>query len=320
MVKLSLSALLFLTTLFSVSFAQQDRQFTQYMFDRMSFNPAVTGFNGYCGTLLYRNQWDRVQDAPNTTLLNVQGNLQNLNVGPGSIGVGLSLSNDVIGFQKSNNVVMNGAYHMPTNYGTLSAGVGIGLINVGFDPSWITPDTPAAIDPSLEGINEKVGQTGFDSNFGLYWYGDKDYYAGFSMTHLVPTNLSNLNYDIARHYYVLAGFQKQVFRRSNMPVYLNPSALIKADGATMVFDINLKADLWVTKDSYFWGGLTYRLSDAIAFMAGYAKDNFKVGYSFDAMTNPLSEYGRGTHELMVSYCIFPPKKPIARTGFLFSLE
>ena len=318
MIKLLLSALLLVTTLFTATFAQQDRQFTQYMFDRMSFNPAVTGFNGYCGTLLYRNQWYKVQDAPNTTLLNVQGNLQNLNVGPGSIGIGMSLSNDVIGFQKSNNVVLSGAYHMPTNYGTLSAGLGIGLINVGLDPDWITPDIPASMDPSI--VTTKTGQTGFDSNVGLYWYGNGDYYAGISMTHVAPAKLTTVNFNMARHYYVMAGIKKPISLGNGMPFYLNPSTLIKADGSTMVFDVNLKADLWVTKDSYFWAGATYRLSDAFALMAGYAKDNFKIGYSFDVMTNPLNEYGRGTHELMVSYCIFPPKRTVGRTGFLFSLE
>ncbi len=319
MFKILLGSFFILTTYFSVVNAQQDRQFTQFMFDRMSYNPAITGFNGYCGTMIYRNQWDRVQDAPNTTLLNVQGNLQNLNVGPGSIGVGLSLSNDAIGYQKNNNLIVNGAYHMPTNYGILSAGVGIGLINVGFNPDWITPDTPAEIDPSLEGITQKIGQTGFDNNFGVYWYGKKDYYVGFSMTHVAPAKLSNLNYDVARHYYVMAGIKRQILNTTR-PIYLNPSTLIKADGSTMIFDVNLKADFWLTNNSYFWGGVTYRLSDAFALMAGYSKDNFKVGYSFDVMTNPLKDYGRGTHELMVSYCVFPPKKPISRTGFLFKLH
>jgi type IX secretion system PorP/SprF family membrane protein len=317
MIKFLLSTFFILSTYFNVTVAQQDRQFTQFMFDRMSYNPAATGFNGYCGTLIYRNQWDRAQDAPNTTLLNVQGSLQNLNVGPGRIGVGLSLSNDAIGFMKSNNFVINGAYHMPTNYGTLSAGIGIGLINIGFDPNWITPNTPAPLDPTLAGVDQKIGQTGVDNNFGLYWYGDKDYYVGFSMTHVAPPNLSNLNFNMVRHYYVMGGLKRQV--GNSIPIYLNPNFLVKADGATMVFDVNLKVDVWIDNDSYFWGGVTYRLSDAFALMAGYSRDNFKVGYSFDVMTNPMHEYGRGTHELMVSYCIFPPKKPIARTGFLFKL-
>ncbi|NOQ74275.1 MAG: type IX secretion system membrane protein PorP/SprF [Crocinitomix sp.] len=320
MIKFLLSTIFILTTYFTVALAQQDRQFTQFMFDRMSYNPATTGFNGYCGTLIYRNQWDRVQDAPNTTLLNVQGNLQNLNVGRGTVGVGLSLSNDVIGFLKSNNVVMNAAYHMPTDYGTLSTGVGVGLINVGFDPNWVTPSTPVELDPSLVGITQKIGQTGFDNNFGLYWYGDQDYYVGFSMTHVAPAKLTNLSFNMARHYYVMAGVKKEINKGHNVPIFLNPSTLIKADGATMVFDLNLKVDVWVSKDAYFWGGITYRLSDAFAFMAGYARDNFKVGYSFDAMTNPLSGYGRGSHELMVSYCIFPPKKSTTRTGWLFKLR
>ena len=118
----------------NLSFAQQDKQLTHYMFDKMSFNPAATGFKGICGTIIYRNQWDRVQDAPNTTLLNVQANIPRQN-----LGVGLSFTNDAIGFQRNNTVTLNGAYHLKTSAGVLSAGIGIGIINIGFSPVWIPP-------------------------------------------------------------------------------------------------------------------------------------------------------------------------------------
>src|SRR5690606_7738866 len=106
----------------SMSYAQQDKQLTHYMFDRMSFNPAATGFKGYCGTIIYRNQWDRVQDAPNTTLLNLQANLPGQN-----LGVGLNFTNDAIGFQRNNTLTLNAAYHLNTVAGTLSGGIGVGM-------------------------------------------------------------------------------------------------------------------------------------------------------------------------------------------------
>ena len=38
--------------------AQQEPQFTQYMFNRLSYNPAYAGSNGaICLTSFYRNQW-----------------------------------------------------------------------------------------------------------------------------------------------------------------------------------------------------------------------------------------------------------------------
>ncbi len=304
-------------------YGQQDKQFTHYMFDRMSFNPAITGFNGYCGTLIYRNQWDRVQDAPNTTLFNAQANLQQYN-----LGVGLSFMNDAIGFQRNNNLTLNAAYHYPTPFGTLSAGLGIGIINVGFNAVWVPPTD--VNDPIIEDISTQGGATGFDANFGLYWSGKEGYYVGLSTTHLAPADLKKINYSVARHYYVLAGYKYNLGDAigTRNPLFLKPSILLKADGASMIFDLNVMADYWLNNSSFLWAGATYRLSDAIGLMVGYgfspkadkSQDMFKFGYSFDIMTNPLDTYGKGTHELMANYCMFPPAPVVPRHGNPFILQ
>lgn len=303
---------------FNLSFGQQDKQFTHYMFDKMSFNPATTGFKGYCGTVIYRNQWDRVQDAPNTTLLNLQGNIPGTN-----FGAGISMTNDVIGFQKNRTLTVNGAYHLRRNAGTLSGGLGLGFINVAFDPDWQPPQT--LNDPLLP---DATSSTAFDVNLGLHWHGTAHpYYVGVSMTHLAPTTLKNINYTLARHYYVLAGYDFTL-KATKRVIKLKPSVLLKADGATMVFDVNVLGEYWINHHSFLTGGMSYRLSDAIALNIGYAfspKSNakvnmMKIGYSFDIMTNPLNTYGKGSHELMLNFCMFPPPPPVARHGNPFFLD
>lgn len=303
---------------FSFSFGQQDKQFTHYMFDKMSFNPATTGFKGYCGTIIYRNQWDRVQDAPNTTLLNLQGNIPGTN-----FGTGVSMTNDVIGFQKNRTVTLNGAYHLRTNAGTLSGGLGLGFINVAFDPDWQPPQTFG--DPLLP---DATSSSAFDANIGLHWHGTTHpYYLGVSMTHLAPTTLKNINYTLARHYYVLAGYDFTM-KATKRVIKLKPSLLLKADGATMVFDVNVLGEFWINNHSFLTGGMSYRLSDAIALNLGYAfspakiarVNMMKIGYSFDLMTNPLNTYGKGSHELMLNFCMFPPPPPVARHGNPFVLD
>ena len=55
--------------------AQQDRAMTHFMYEKMSVNPGATGINfidGFCGTSIYRNQWDKVNGAPNSAVLNVR--------------------------------------------------------------------------------------------------------------------------------------------------------------------------------------------------------------------------------------------------------
>ncbi len=305
----------------NLSFGQQDKQFTHYMFDKMSFNPAATGFKGYCGTLIYRNQWDRVQDAPNSTLLNLQGNLPKQN-----LGVGLSFVNDAIGFQRNNTVTVNGAYHFVTNAGVLSGGLGVGIVNVGFSPTWIPPQTDMdALLPTA------TAGTGFDLNLGLYWHGTTaPYYVGISTTHLAPPTLKNVNFSVARHYYVIGGYDIALSEMMNLgkKIDIKPSVLLKADGAGMICDVNVMADFWLNNYSYLWGGFSYRLSDAFALNLGYAfspanktsKNMLKFGYSFDIMTNPLNTYGKGTHELMLNFCMFPPPPAVPRHGNPFILQ
>lgn len=314
-------SLVLCVTALQVSFSQQDKQYTHYMFDKISFNPAATGTKGYCGTVIYRNQWDRVQDAPNTTLLNLQGNIQKYN-----LGVGLSFTNDAIGFQRNNTVVVNAAYHYPTNAGVLSGGLGLGIVNVGFNPTWIPPQTLTdALLPTA------TAGTGFDVNLGLYWHGTTaPYYVGISTTHLAPPTLNAINFSVARHYYVIAGYDLNISQYTgwNNRVDIKPSTLIKADGAGMVFDINVMGDFWLNNYSYLWGGVTYRLADAVALQLGYGfspanstkKNMLKIGYSFDIMTNPLNTYGKGTHELMLNFCMFPPPPAVPRHGNPFILQ
>ena len=311
-----LSLLIFFSAV-QISFSQQDKQLTHYVFDKMSFNPATTGFKGLCGTLIYRNQWDRVQDAPNTTLLNFQANIPRHN-----LGVGLSFTNDVIGFQKNKNLTINGAYHLPTSAGVLSAGIGIGLINVAFLPSWIPPETIE--DPLLP---VATSGSGFDANLGLYWHGNNiPIFAGISTTHLVPSTINSINYTVARHYYAIAGYDFNVSGRRI--IHLKPSVLIKTDAASMIFDVNVMADVWLNTYSYLWGGLSYRLADAVALNMGFAfspaqipsVNMMKIGYSFDFMTNALNPYGKGSHELMLNFCIFPPQKGHGRNGNPFILQ
>lgn len=306
----------------SLSFAQQDKQYTHFMFDRMSFNPATTGFKGYCGTLIYRNQWDRVQDAPNSTLLNVQGNIPKI-----SSGVGLSFMNDAIGFQRNNIVQLTYARHIPTSFGIFSVGASLGILNVSFSPMWVPPT-------NVPDANLPIGTagTGFDMNFGLYWHatGDYPYYVGVSATHLLPPTLASVNYSVARHYYVIAGYDYNIGNTlgTKNKFLLKPSVLVKADGATAIFDINLMAEYYLSTASYLWGGVSYRMSDGVPIMIGYgfapgfnpSKNWLKFGYSFDIMTNPLNTYGKGTHELMLNYCMFPPPPVVPRHGNPFILQ
>lgn len=302
---LALSAFVALTA--GTSFGQQDKLLTHFMYDKMTINPGSTGIgmkDGVCGTMIYRNQWDKVNGAPNSAVLNVESNLGRF----APVNLGLSVFHDAIGFARQNNAMLNVSYPITTNAGTLGIGVGVGIINFGMDPNWIPPTT--APDPTLPVSNSG---TNVDLNGGIFWKGStRNYFVGISSDHLSESVISNVFYSTARHYNLLAGYRFEgLFGQANNGANrdLDVQMIMRTDMVKFSADINARY-----MQGNFYGGLTYRTSDAISLMAGFMPmTNFTVGYSYDLTINQLSSISRGTHELVVKYCYFFPPPPVHKS-------
>jgi type IX secretion system PorP/SprF family membrane protein len=290
-----------------VLFGQQDKLLTHFMYDRMSINPGETGLDdGICATSIYRNQWDKVNGAPNSAVLNVAANMNRFFPG----GLGLSFYHDAIGFSRQNNLLLNYSYPINLgNVGVLGAGIGVGMMSYSMNPSWIPPQT--LNDPSLPGND--FSAISLDLNFGLYLKG-RNYYAGLSSTHLSEsemlgsaTGIGVAGYSTARHYYLMGGYKLPNIASGALDFNL----MMRTDLVKYSVDINSR--YFFKKDSKEFGyvGLTYRTSDAIGIMLGYnAFKNFTCGYSYDITVNKLSSISRGSHEFFVRYCFYlknPPK-------------
>jgi type IX secretion system PorP/SprF family membrane protein len=291
--------------------AQQDKLITHFIYDKMSINPGKTGvdmYNSICATSLYRNQWDKVNGAPNSAILNVEANLSKFFPG----GVGLAFYHDAIGFARQNNLLLNYSYPISIgNNGTLGIGVGVGIINYGMNPEWVPPST--LNDPDLP---LGFAATNLDANFGLYYSG-KDFNVGFSTTHLSETLLKqsvtfngaplDQNYQTARHYYLMGG---KTFRKT-LGGDIDAQILLRTDLVKFSGDINARYIYTLKDDKQLYGGLTFRTSDAFAVMVGYAPiSNLTVGYSYDLTLNKLANISRGSHEMVVKYCMFLKDKPV----------
>jgi len=305
--------LLILSTLLLTAtgtFAQQDMLVTHFIFNKMTFNPGAAGIDdGICGTMLYRNQWDRVNGAPNSALLNVEANLHRW----APVGAGLSFAHDAIGFNRQNNLLLNGAYHVITQHGTLGIGVGVGMINFGLAPVWVPPVT--MVDATLPASSSA---TTLDLNFGLYWKAaNKPYYAGLSATHLAAPDLKTSSilgasagtaYTAARHYYAMGGY---TFKNiGNEDGAIDVQTMVRTDLVKFSVDLNAR----YLYRNLFYGGVTYRTFDGVAFMGGFMPPmipNFMIGYSYDLTLNKLSTISRGSHEVVLKYCYYLP--PVPRT-------
>jgi type IX secretion system PorP/SprF family membrane protein len=282
--------------------AQQDPQFTQFMADKLSINPGSAGAKGsYCATLIGRQQWAGFDGAPKTILLNLQGP-----IGQTKSGVGLTFYSDKLGQLSETILRASYAYHLKLG-GTNRLGIGasIGMVASKLGANWIATDD-YLIDDAIP--NTPTSNSTFDASFGAYFY-NKDLYVGVSSTHLSEGELKDLNVKLARHYYLMAGYDYAVSSSIN----LQPNILVKSDVAATQFDVNLNV---MFKNS-LWVGATYRATDAIAPQLGYqyqlpnGKSTLRLAYSYDVTTSELNNYSNGSHEIMLNYC-FKFEKPLSK--------
>ncbi len=202
----------------SASFAQQDPQYTQYMFDRLSVNPGVAGTNGnICFGALLRQQWSGFDGAPKTGLINVHGPINSINSG-----LGLSVYFDRLGQEKTTAARVHYAYHFKPGGGVGTLGVGIyaGLTSRTLGNQWVSVD-PVTADDAIP--DNGTSSSGFDMGAGIY-YTTPRFWAGISSTQLPQTELKEVSIQNVRHYYVQAGYDWQM---KNPKLSLLPSTMIK---------------------------------------------------------------------------------------------
>jgi type IX secretion system PorP/SprF family membrane protein len=304
MKKLLLSAILVIS-LSATSFAQQDPQFSQNMFNKLYTNPAYAGSNdGICGTLIYRDQWSGFEGNPSTGLFSIDAPINFLH---GGLGLTI-LATDELGFESTFGAKLAYAFRFNIGQGNLAIGADIGLLQKSLDGDWKYDRGPSNIDDPLVPTSGVSGNTYTDLGAGIYYNSDK-LYVGASMAHLLESEIDygDFTTTMARHIYASAGYRFEF----SPALSLTPSFHLKNVADQTQLDIN--ANLHI--NNRFWIGGSYRLEDAIVLMAGLnITPNLRLGYSYDMTTSDLKDYSNGSHEIMLGYCYKIKKKitPIIR--------
>jgi type IX secretion system PorP/SprF family membrane protein len=289
----------FIVTLLSLAtYAQQDAQFTQYMYNTVVVNPAYAGSRQSMSVFaLHRAQWVGLEGAPVTNSFSI-----NTPINESNMGVGLSVINDRIGPSDENTIAADFSYtiHTSEEY-KLSFGMkaSANLLNVDFTKLNQYPGDP---------ISEVNIDNKFSPNIGVgfYLHSDKSY-IGISAPNLIETlhfdktaNSSSESHIATEkiNYYLIAGY---VFELSPS-LKLKPSLLSKyVQGAPLQVDVSAN----FLMNEKFVAGLSYRWSAAMSAMVGFqASDSWFIGYSYDFDTTALANYNSGSHELFVRYELF----------------
>lgn len=273
--------------------AQQDSQYTQYMYNTVNINPAYAGSReSLTMFLLHRSQWVGLDGAPVTN--NVSAHTP---IGDSNFGVGLSFVNDRIGPVDENTISADLAYFIQiSSYFKLSVGLK-GTANLfNLDVNKLTIQNPS--DPQFQNFN-----TEFSPNIGagLYLFSDKTY-IGLSVPNFFETNRYNDN-DVTvtkerMHFYFIAG---HVFDLSPS-IKFKPALLAKAvEGAPLQADITAN---FLINDK-FTIGAAYRWDSAISGLVGFQiTPSIFAGYGYDMETSNLSNYNSGSHEIFLRFEIF----------------
>jgi type IX secretion system PorP/SprF family membrane protein len=296
--------LLFLLILVGISSqAQQDAQFTQYMYNTINVNPAYAGSRGVTSIFgMHRTQWVGIEGAPQTNSFSI-----NTPLGESKVGLGLSVISDKIGPTVDNNLAADFSYTIQTSdtY-KLAFGIKAGGSFFNLDVSRLDPNNP--VDPSLTNYNKFNPQLGA----GLYLHSEKTY-LGVSVPNFLQTNRYNDN-DVAIYspkmtYYFIAG---HVFDLSPS-VQCKPALLTKlVNGAPLQVDLSGNF-LIIDK---FTLGVAYRWDAAVSGLAGFqVSESLFIGYGYDYETTQLQKYNSGSHEVFLRYELFSTYNSIVSPRF-----
>lgn len=275
----------------TISIAQQLPQFTQYMFNTISINPAYAGSREALNiTALNRNQWVGLNGAPVTQTVSMHTPLRNE-----KIGIGLSFINDELGFENFTYIYGDFSYTVQTGLNTkLALGLKGGFTSYSLDDR-IMSDPSVAADPFF---SDDISR--WNPNFGLgaFWHSDR-WYLGLSAPRIINHDLNENNAFKAAErvqYYFTGGYVFDL----NKDFKFKPSYLIKAtNGAPLSYDMTA---MFLYRE-VFWFGANYRIDDAVGFLVDLQiSKQFRIGYAYDyTISDVRNTFTNGSHEFLLIY-------------------
>ncbi|MEC8536723.1 MAG: type IX secretion system membrane protein PorP/SprF [Bacteroidota bacterium] len=272
--------------------AQQDPQYTQYMYNMNIINPAYAGISeGLSVGALYRSQWVGLDGGPETFTFNIHSPVGK------QLALGLSVISDKIGPVEETNAYVDASYTIPLGMETrLAFGVkgGFTFHDIAIAESQIT-----LIDLSDPFFANAINETTPNIGAGVYFYKPNKYYISIS----VPNILNGVHLDAngtkigseSEHLFTAAGY---VFDLSEN-FKLKPHALLKyAFDAPVSYDLN--ANLFMYDLVEF--GVGYRLDDSFSAMFNFqVTKDLRIGYAYDAINSGLDIVTNSSHEVFINY-------------------
>lgn len=273
--------------------AQQEPQYTQYMYNPSQINPAYSGSLGYATTFgLYRAQWIGLEGAPKTANFSFHKPIEN-----SKVGYGINILNDRIGPSELTYVNVDFSYTLLFGDDSrLAFGIKAGGELLNIDYTKLSQYNPGDVlyQNNLNKFSPNIGA-------GIFYY-TEDSYIGLS----VPMMLNTTFYDEVavstanrrQNFYLSAGKVYDL----NYDIKFKPAIIAKVvSGAPLQLD--LTANFLINEK--ITAGLAYRMSAALSGLVGFqVTDKLFIGYGYDRETTRLSNFNSGSHELFLKFDLF----------------
>ena len=289
----------FLMLLLNISSAssQFDAQLSQYMFHNSSFNPAAVGESDMIQIIgQHRIQWVGMPNGPQTTVFSINSPLK---IGNTLQGIGIKFLNDKAGLFTDQSAHLQYAFKKKIGVGVLSIGADLGFVSLGFRGDSVRASESAY--HNILGDNKipttSVAGMSFDMNLGVF-YSTQKLYAGISYLHVNNPKVSwgnNIEFKQKGSLFFTGGYNLVI---PETKFILKPSTLIKTDMSSVQCDLTGRLEY----DYKYWGGLSYRIQDAVVFLAGInISSGLSIGYSYDLPTSQIITVSSGSHEILLMY-------------------
>ena len=311
---------------FIIASAQQDAQYTQFMYNKLPQNSAYTGSReGLSIRALYRDQWSAKRDnviegAPKTTSFSIHSPLKKE-----SFALGFFFVNDRLGLEQKNQFNMTYAYRISLGKKVkLSLGINAGIL-------WYKLNVSEAIivNPDDNKYTNNVSTILPDVGAGIYIY-HPNFYFGASVPNFVKSNLSNKgdqesNAKRTAHMVIMAGgvipITKHIKIRPQMQ-YNYLASVVQKVPHTFDFNVSLmlyeKINVGVQYHTAFRNknnDIKLTNPDSFNFMLEvWPTKQIMIGYSYDYTLSKLSSVNSGSHEIIVGFDIASKKKKKYNTG------
>lgn len=283
--------------------AQQDAHYTQFMYNKLGYNPAYAGsLEAITATAIVRSQWLGLEGAPQSQVFSVDAPLYD-----NRVGLGLNIARNTIGISTNYNADIAYAYRLPMGNGHIGVGLqgSIRTFNANYNDERLISTQSMITDASIP-LGEQHKMT---PNFGAgVYYKEENLYVGFSVPRLLENNIdfsedATIISESIRHFYLMGGYVFDI----NDKVQLQPQILFKyAENTPFDMDANVNViymDKYMIGASYRVGGSSQGIpAESIDILfSTKINQHLLFGIAYDVTVSEIRDYSSGSIEAMIRY-------------------